>query len=203
MRSFERARIAFVLALLSPSCGQPPPRAATRAAEASPPEEHLEEPYLPVRTEFSVVLDQAIGTHQTTGERAFVARVRHPVRSPQNEIVLQTGARVRGRIVAVESKPALHLKVRFDDVETTWGRASIAATVRSAEPYASAMPGMGGGQVPYDATLYMPVSEPAPVAGVGVGGGPHEAAILLPKGAELRLMLVQPIVAPPQVRSRR
>jgi hypothetical protein len=177
-----------------------------RAPEGPPSDERLEEPYLPLRTEFTVILDQPIGTQVAAAERTFSARVRHPVRSPDNEIVLQTGAHLHGRVLSIESSPALSVKIRFDDVETTWGPMPIAATVRSAEPYASSTSGVSSGTAPYDAAFYLPASNPAPVAAIGVGGGPRmpgEAAILLPKGAELRIMLVRPIVAPPHVRSRR
>jgi hypothetical protein len=170
-----------------------------------------------VRTEFTVILEQPIGTHLISPTQAFSARVRHPVRSPENEIVIQTGAQLHGRVLAVEDKPALHIKIRFDDVETIWGRASLTATIRTAEPYASSMWGSDAGQLSYDAALYMPISEqPPPLerlvgdrssrAEPAIGGGPRafgESTILLPKGAELRIMLVKPLVAPPRARSSR
>ena len=47
-------------------------------------EEHLEEPHLAVRTEFTVTLDEAIGTR--IASRDVRAHIRHPARSPENEI---------------------------------------------------------------------------------------------------------------------
>jgi hypothetical protein len=173
-------------------------------------EERLEEPYLPVRTEFTVTLDEAIGTR--IAARDVRAHIRHPVRSPENEIVLQSEARLRGRIVSIEEKPALTIKLKFDDVDTVWGSAPLVATIRSAEPYASASPGMGDGSARYDATLRLPTSAPVllsdgrpPLNGAAVGGGPSSAsdAIFLPKGAELRVQLLRPLVPPRNTTYRR
>jgi hypothetical protein len=215
-RPFEHTRLTLVFALFASACGSQP-HAEARAPESQAADEHLEEPYLPVRTEFSVILEQPIGTHLISPTQTFSARVRHPVRSPENEIIIQTGAHVHGRVIAVEDKPAVHIKIRFDDVETTWGPAAITATIRTAEPYASSMSGMEGGNGPYDAALFMPVSDTAPLpgglasgrpsqGGPAITGGPRAfggSTILLPKGAELRIMLVKPLVAPPRVRSSR
>jgi hypothetical protein len=214
--TFEQTRLAFFFALLASACGSQP-HAAARAPAPEPADERLEEPYLPVRTEFGVILEQPIGTHLVTPTQQFTARVRHPVRSPENEIVIQTGALIHGRIIAVEEKPALHIKIKFDEVETTWGPAPITATISSAEPYASIMSGMAGAGISYDAALYMPISDRAPPpeglvsgrptqTGQAIGGGPRafgDSKIILPKGAELRIVLVKPLVAPPRVRSSR
>jgi hypothetical protein len=207
MRPNEHTRRFLAFAFLCCACSASPP---TAHAPAPPPifEERLEEPYLPVRTEFGVILEQPIGTRIATRGQTFSARVHHPVRSPLNEIVLQTGARIRGTVISIENKPALHIKVRFDDIETTWGRAPIAATIRSAEPYATSMGGMDGVRIPYDAALYMPTTEPPSLeAQAAVGGGPtvtwEQPGILLPKGAEIRLILMKPIVSPPGTRSPR
>jgi hypothetical protein len=208
-RRYEPARPILAFALLACACSASPPRAR---APAPPPiaDERLDEPYLPVRTEFTVILEQPIGTRVARQPFTFSARVRHPVRSPQNEIVIQTDARVRGRIVAIEQRPALHIKIRFDDVDTTWGREPITATIRSAEPYATSMSGTIGGMAPYDAALYMPIGDPPtplPLYAQAAAAAPPRAlgepSILVPRGAELRIMLVKPIVAPPRVRSAR
>jgi len=204
-RPFEHTRSIFAFALLGCACGASP-KAAPRAPEPLPiVDERLEEPYLPVRTEFTVILEQPIGTR--VAPQTFSARVRHPVRSPQNEIVIQSDARIHGRVIAIDDKPALHIKVRFDAVDTTWGPLPVTATIRSADPYASSMSGADGGTVRYDAALYMPTTDVPLLFDAGaVGGGPRawrESAIHLPKGAELRLMLVRPVVAPPRARSLR
>jgi hypothetical protein len=205
-RLFEHAGPILAYALLGCASARPP---EARAPEAAIVEETLEEPYLPVRTEFSVILEQPIGTRIPPQAATFSARVQHPIRSPQNEIVIPSGARIRGRIIAVERKPALHIKIRFDDVDTTWGHAPITATIRNAEPFASSMGGTDGARIPYDAALYMPAGDPPPVplyANAAASGGPRpwgQSGILLPQGAELRLMLVKPIVAPPHARSPR
>jgi hypothetical protein len=132
------------------------------------------------------------------------------VRSPDNEIVIPSNAVVRGRVVAVEDRPAQSIKIVFEDIETVWGRAAMGATIKSAAPYASTKPGLNGGTNPYDAALYLPASLPVLSTEEGVaaiGGGPRPeaepAVLFLPRGAELRILLVKPLVAPPKARSMR
>src|SRR5262249_39063913 len=120
----------------------------------------------------------------------------------------RTGALLRGHVVAIDTRPALNIKLRFDDVETAWGRVSIRATVRNAEPYASTLPGTDRANAPYDAALYLPLSGPIALSeAAAVGGGPiaesDRDAIFLPVGAELRLMLTKTLVAPPARRMAR
>ncbi len=177
-------------------------------ARAAPvPIERLEQPYVAARAEFVVTLEDAVPMH--SGAR-FRGRVDQPVRSADNEIVLPAGAAIRGEVVAVQTTPKPSVELKFDDVETVGGPAPLSAVVANADPLASPVIVSGdrppGPYVPFTGTG----ARSAPVTQLdvrpAVGGGPppqeQRGGDLLPRGAKLRLMLVEPLV-PPRPRGAR
>jgi hypothetical protein len=166
--------------------------------------EWVQEPYVAAQVEFPITLVEPIEKRASHLPRTFRARVEYPVRSPENEIVIQTNAIVRGEIVDIDTAPFLLVKFKFNEIETVWGPTRLTATVRSAEPYAlvSSAPMSNGPR--FDAALY-PLGTPLGTetspghAARAVGGGPRPDAsseVILPAGARMRLVLAQPVVPP-------
>jgi hypothetical protein len=166
------------------------------------------EPYVAAQAEFTIALVDPIAKDAIGKRRSFRARVEYPVRSPENEIVIQTNALVRGEIVTFEAGPMLVVNLKFDQIETVWGPARLVATVRSAEPYAlvtlaPTSPATMLRSADADASLY-------PLGGAwaavprsptsAVGGGPRSTSDspgpVLPAGATMRLVLAAPIIPP-------
>ena len=194
---------SIVLGLGACSSGSRPP--------ASPrplvlPVEQLEGPYVAARAEFVVTLDEPVAMHSGT---LFRAHLDQPVRSPENEIVLATGATIHGEVVAVQTTPRPSAELKFDDVETRWGPARLSAVIAAADPLASPVIVTGdrppGPHVPFTGTGHRSAAVTQLDARAAVGGGPPPedqggGGDLLPRGAKLRLMLVEPLV-PPHPRS--
>ncbi|HKQ69350.1 MAG TPA: hypothetical protein VJT73_08425 [Polyangiaceae bacterium] len=160
-------------------------------------------PYLEARTEFTIVLDRAVGATSSVNPQKWTAHVESPVRSLSNEIVIQTQALVHFEVIAAERSRAPIVNLKFDDVETIWGPSALSATVRSAGPdiWVSSIGSCDRGVVGYDAALgAVPKSEPFTNAGA-IGGGPSpgkddESPVILPTGTRLRLALREPLVPP-------
>jgi len=201
MHRYATAWVVTALAWTT-ACGSSPPPLLELPPTVALAPLHPQEPYVAARAEFTIVLDSPIGTQASTPGQRFSAHVEHPVRSPENEIVVQTHALVHGEVVSIERGPAPIVRIRFLDIDTVFGPTPLVAVVRDAERYAWLPRNVSYDRKDgYDATLYSPTRHPADdpsyVDMAAVGGGPREPTaddqVLIPVGARLRLSVTEPI----------
>lgn len=155
---------------------------------------------VPAGARLGVRVEDALSTETSTPGDTFTATVLTPLRGPDGTVVIQEGAKVHGRVLAVEKEPAPSLKLVFETVDTAMGRRRLRATLASAA----------------DGTVSMELAEPRRTgelslegAGQGAGGGPPtvagvggdpsprdehaEPVVAIPEGVRLELVFVQPL----------
>jgi hypothetical protein len=164
--------------------------------------ERIDGPYLAAGTDFDVELEHPLrGWGQAAGE-TFVARVRKPLVAPRGGVVAPAGALVTGRAVQLNEEVGAPFGLKIQTMDTVQGRAPVHATVESAGRYASVdfiQPSKVRTEpLELDAVL-------APRRAAAVGGGPPEVGdassqpaepASIPKGAVLRLVLMEPLIPP-------
>jgi hypothetical protein len=160
---------------------------------------------VPTGTIVEASLDQGIGTVSSKIGDPFSARVLAPVKAASGRVIVPEGGEVRGFVVGLDNGFLPLIKIAFTTVDTVDGVAPIQATLISAERYAYVEQSPAGAPSSYDAILYEPVFQPGvrPGEGIGIGGGPPpptatttRTELRVPAGADLRLELSAPLVAP-------
>lgn len=164
-------------------------------------------PFVPAGTEFTVLLDQAVGTQVSAAGDIITARVQAPLRAPDGSVVIPAGAVLRGHVDDVAEGRLPVVILAFDTIETPGGTVPISAAVRTAgrfvyrAAYHAAVPVE---IIPQEEAQYGPTlsgewrfqNTAGPAAG-GVGPNtlmrPRE--VYVPRGGWVRLVLNEPIVA--------
>lgn len=137
-------------------------------------------------TGFTVTLDQPIATSKAKPGDGFTATVQTPLYAERGTLVVAKGAKLKGRIVEVERGADAGFWIELETIEGTAG--SLPITARIVE----------GDLIGYQLA---PEEENHGLEEPGVGGGPRideEAPldVLVPKGGELHVVLIAPLVAP-------
>jgi hypothetical protein len=153
----------------------------------------------PVGTEFTVSMNRAIGTLQSREGEPFTATVDTPIVAQDNKILVPRGALLHGKIARVESGEALMLALDFERIETVRGTAEIHAELRTAERFVVWGPDHRSGL--HDAAFYPPNAWPVGQFGSDLAYyeyafafyDPIGRAIRIPRGADLDLVLTQPL----------
>lgn len=158
--------------------------------------------HVPAGTDFTVTLNERIASTSAMPGTTFTATVQKPLVGSDGLVLVQQGATLRGRVVAVDGGQAPSMKLAFDSVETVDGTAPVSARIAAADEY-----GFTVGAFDYDPDVvgYDSVLYPGTI-GPGMGGGPIEppapeaTEIVIPTGGELKLVLTRPLWEPPSAR---
>lgn len=152
-----------------------------------------------------VTLDEGLGTKSSQVGEGFSARVTAPVKTAAGRVLVPEGGELRGYIVGLDDGMLPLIKIAFTTIDTVSGVAPIQARLVSAERYAYVEQAPVGVPSSYDAILLEPLFQSGvrPNAGIGIGGGPAaeratttRTELRVPAGADLRLELSAPLVAP-------
>jgi hypothetical protein len=156
-------------------------------------------------TELLVELRDPLDDRTSKPGDPFVARTLVALRDGDGEIVVPRDAVVRGHVVSAGGTPTPKLEIAFDTVETRDGPVRISARLVDAENFA-----VVGSPLAREESLLLPPIGP----GAGIGGGPVDTTtgksawragdnaqsptyhVSVPTGAQLRLILVQPLSRP-------
>lgn len=156
-------------------------------------------------TVIEVTLDQGLGTKSSQVGEGFSARVTAPVKSASGRVLVPQGGELRGFVVGLASGLSPLIKIAFTTIDTVDGVAPIQARLISAQRYAYVEQAPVGVPSSYDSILLEPLFQPGvrSSSAVGIGGGPAaeratttRTELRVPAGADLRLELVAPLVAP-------
>lgn len=183
------------MALLVPACGKSNQGQAKNATM----------PYgsnVPAGTELNARLETPVGSFSTAGQ-PFTARVTSALRTTDGDVLVPEGARIGGRVVAVDNGPAPSIRLEFDSVQITGGALPLAATLRrEAQNPRFRTDEIYSNDLGYEAVLYPPGN--AMEGASAVGGGPTQTEqsdqtqrkIELPSGTPLKMVLTKPLFAP-------
>ncbi len=200
-----RGSVALVLVA---ACARPAPM---HPVPGFTPEEEVHAPpagtiALPAGARLDVHVDDALSTETSQPGDAFTATVLAPVRGPDGRVVVQEGAKIRGRVLSIEKAengrdPSM--RVLFENVDTTMGRRKLRATLASAVDGTVAMQPTTAGQTTLRDRAVgggppSPIAAP-PNAATANEEAPDgadedgEPAVVIPEGSVLELVLVQPL----------
>jgi len=175
------------------SVGPQHPRPASPGAIAGP--------FVPAGIVFGVRLDQPLDTYYTPPRTLFTATLIEPLRATDGRVVVPEGAKVTGELVS-SGPPSLRkqLRLRLLSVDTVAGRAPLEAKVTTAQHVAwNGPPRIELRVSPYDFYGY---GGDTSVANTQMGQSPFgyqletPREVRLPKGAEMQLELVRPLILP-------
>jgi len=140
-------------------------------------------------TDVNVTMTDRLSTRDSKPGDYFVAHVDDPLVAVDGRVLVNRGAVLRGHVVRVDHAPTSRIDVAFDTIETRDGPVRIHAILVDVG---------GHGEV-----LTMRMGDPSD-GGItpsrkALGGGPapadaRDAAVTLPEGSRIRLMLLDPVV---------
>src|SRR4051812_33790259 len=142
----------------------------------------------PRETAFAVELATELNSTTNRPGEPLRARVITPLEAADGDTVVPVDATLEGRVIAVSGPVIL---VRFDVIETRWGRRAVRATFSRDQPEPSVI-GERAQFEGYDGSLQ-------PASGIPLVGDPPPPGELpnrpleLPPGARLQLVLTDPI----------
>ncbi len=150
-------------------------------------------------TGFTVTLDAPIATSKAKPGDTFTATVQTPLYAERGRLVVAKGAKLKGRIVEVDRGADAGFWIELETIDSTRGTVPITARIVEGElvgyqlapeeqNHGLDQPGVGGG----------------PRVGDGEDDGFEDEGldeeapldVLVPKGGELHVVLVAPLVAP-------
>jgi len=151
---------------------------------------------------FSVRIDQTLDSYDTAPGTPFMATVVDPLRASDGRTLVPYGAKVTGVFVSYGTPLHPRVRVEMQSIETVDGRVPLHASVRGAQHLEWASPAEPGVRPSYGLLESgwtgmppMPSSQSgAPEIGYTMQARPRQ--VLVPRGALVALMLVEPIVAP-------
>lgn len=151
---------------------------------------------------FSVRIDQTLDSYDTAPGTPFTATVVDPLRASDGRILVPYGAKVTGIFVSYGTPTHPRVRVELRSIETVDGRVPLRATVRGAQhldwvgPVKLGMrPSYGLLESGWTGMPPTPSSQSgAPEIGYTMQARPRQ--VLVPRGALVALILVEPIVAP-------
>ena len=194
----------FALATTSSAQNRQQPRSSTQTTRATPRSTVAPRPdsYAPAGTEFTVILNDEVGSASSIPGQRFTGQLERPIRAADGSIFAGAGATVRGKVVRTNYATRPSLRLDFETVETANGAAVLESTVRDADGYAVvAHSDVTGAEGAPDTTFY-PAPARTPTA---VGGGPRSPdtrptsafpTVVLPRGTPIRMTLIHPLLAP-------
>jgi hypothetical protein len=161
-------------------------------------------PYVQAGTAFWVRLDQPIDTFYTSPGAPLSAKVAAPVQGWDGQVLVPTGALVRGTLASVGEGDAPIIRVQLQSIDTIRGTVPLHASIRSAQHYDWKGPPtpetITADVYPYDFEDY---GTETSSSNTSVPGRPVEGRTLMqprevhvPAGALLRLQLTEPLVLP-------
>lgn len=186
------ALIATALALVA--CGG---SKSSQTAARGPEQLRVAGPWVPQGTEFTVRMNESLGPGVTPAKELFTAQLVSPLITGTGVVVAPPGSLLHGHVVAVDPTQQ-RVELAFDRVQLPeGGDLPIQATVLSASPWALTV---RAADQPEAAAKTAILQAKSPGA---IGGGPGSAidqepqeGVVVPFGAQLKLMITQPIERP-------
>lgn len=202
------------IALLSLAVGcVPTPVSSTGPQTVRTAEEaHIQGPFVPAGTAFSIRLDQSLDTLGSGSGQRFTGVVSRSLADRSGNVIVPAGAHVNGHVQSVIGTTGVpRLRLHFEGIETVAGVKPIAVRVSSADlvtyagpPQVTAAPfGYDSWYGSYYGSYPAPIGG-GPVAwpsyGYGYGYGGYDVYIPrevhLPAGATIDLVLTRPVLGP-------
>lgn len=143
-------------------------------------------PYAPAGASFDVHLDEGIDTRISSPGQAITATLAQPIAASDGDVLVPAGARLRGRVAAIERTEGPRIDLEFDSLVLGGGAVPIGVRVLSAqESRYRSLPAQSG------VTNAQPSTD-AQAAPPPAGSGTLQ--ISLARGAAVRVALTTPVV---------
>jgi hypothetical protein len=145
-------------------------------------------------TELRATLNDPIGSAISWVGQPFTATIATPVRGSDKRTFIDGGAVLRGKVVSIGREGRRTLTVRLDSVETRHGLAPLIARIVDSGRAAELE-----GRVPFDPPLGYTALSTYPYStayGWGYRYAVRSREVVLEAGAQLRIELLRPLIAP-------